>query len=267
MEGYQTISVVRKDAVAYITIRPADPDRGAGAHSVHTEIGGALNDLRFDNSVRVIVVGSEEKDFFCPPPGRPRMAGRVPGDDWDLTQGMQRAYQQVLEIEKPVIAKVSGNAAGFGASFVFACDFIVVAEDAVFGDSHLGMGEGEYFPLGRPDSGTAPGDGGNVFVPLYMPPPLAREYLWLAKQFTGKELAAMHYANRAVPAEQLDEAADQLAKALLRRPAYALALSKRAFNRFMADRFNLCYDLAWSYEALNFYQYGRYKDGRGDERL
>jgi enoyl-CoA hydratase len=267
MADYETITVERRDNIGHITIRPSDPSRGAGAQSTHSEIGAALNELRFDNSVRVVIVGSKGENFYSPPPGRPRMANRMPGADWDLTQGMHRAYQQVIEIEKPVIAKVAGHAAGFGASFVFACDFIVVAEDAVFGDSHLGMGDGEHFQLGRPDSGTAPGDGGNVFVPLYMPPPMAREYLWLAKQFTGKELAQMGCANRAVPVDKLDETAMALAQALLRRPPYALALSKRAFNRFLAERFNLCYDLAWSYEALNFYQYGRYKDGRGEDRL
>ncbi len=267
MTAYNTIRVERGNGLAHVTIRAHDPARRAGSVSAHSEIGAALSDLRFDNSVRVVIVGSEDKDFYSPPPNRPRMSNRVPGEDWDLTQGMHRAYQQVIEMEKPVIARVAGRAAGFGASFVFACDFIVVAEDAVFGDSHLGMGEGVHFPLGRPDSGTAPGDGGNVFVPFYMPPPMAREYLWLAKQFTGADLARMGCVNRAVPADQLDAAVNELAQALLRRPAYALALSKRAFNRFLADRFNLCYDLAWSYEALNFYQYGRYKDGRGDKSL
>jgi hypothetical protein len=33
------------------------------------------------------------------------------------------------------------------------------------------------------------------------------------------------------------------------------------------ERFNLTYDLAWSYELLNFFQHGQYVDGRGDNRL
>ena len=268
MTDYSTLRVARDPkGVATVMLLAHDPKRRAGAKGAHSELGEVLNELRFDNGVRVVVIGSDDKDFYCPPPGRPRMANRDPHEDWDLTQGMHRADQQVIEMEKPVIARVHGNAAGFGASFIFACDFIVIAEDAVLGDSHLGMGEGEHFPLGRPDSGTAPGDGGNVFVPFYLPPPVAREYLWLAKQFTGADLARMGCINRCVPAAKLDEAVGELADRLLRRPAYALALSKRAFNRFLAERFNLCYDLAWSYEALNFYQYGRYKDGRGDKTL
>ena len=267
MTDYHTIRVERAAGIGTIALLDSKSSSGGGAHSSHTEIGAALGDLRFDNDVRVVVIKSDAEHFYSPPPGRPRMANRVPGDDWDLTQGLHRAYQTVIEIEKPVIAQVHGQAAGFGASLIFACDFIVAAEDAVLGDSHIGMGDGEHFPLGRADSGTAPGDGGNVFVPFYLTPPLAREYLWLAKQFTGADLHRMGCFNSAVPRDQLEAEVKRYCDALLRRPAYALALSKRAFNKILAERFNLCFDLAWSYEALNFYQYGRYKDGRGDDKL
>ena len=84
---------------------------------------------------------------------------------------------------------------------------------------------------------------------------------------TGADLHRMGIINRAVPAEMLDLEVQKLAEDLLRRPAYALALSKRAFNKFITDRFNATFDLAWAYEALNFYQFGRYVDGHGDKTL
>ena len=90
MTDYNTINLTRDGAVATISIKASDKSKGAGAGSSHTEIGHALNELRFDNSIRVVVVTSETPDFYNPPPGRPRMAGREPGMDWDLTQGMHR---------------------------------------------------------------------------------------------------------------------------------------------------------------------------------
>ena len=168
-------------------------------------------------------------------------------------------------MEKPVIAKVNGNAIGFGSSLAFACDFIVAAEDAVFCDHHLGMGKS--IQGGRTDFGTVPGDGGTVFVPLHMPPCMAKEYLWLAQGNDGTELAAARIINAAVPAAELDAKVDAMAKALLERTPYSLALAKRAANRVHAERFNLTYDLAWSYELLNFFQHGQYVDGRGVSRL
>jgi len=58
-----------------------------------------------------------------------------------------------------------------------------------------------------------------------------------------------------------------MAKALLERTPYALALAKRAANRVYVERFNLTYDLAWSYELLNFFQHGHNVGGRGESTL
>ena len=69
--------------------------------------------------------------------------------------------QQIIEIEKPVIAKVNGGVKGWGSSLVFSCDFILAREDAVFCDHHLGMGDGNP-PVGRPGAGIVPGDGGSI---------------------------------------------------------------------------------------------------------
>ena len=55
--------------------------------------------------------------------------------------------------------------------------------------------------------------------------------------------------------------------ALLRRPPYALAFAKRAFNRFYAERFNLMFDIGYAYEMMNKEQNARYADGRGEKTL
>ena len=90
---------------------------------------------------------------------------------------------------------------------------------------------GKSIQGGRTDFGTVPGDGGTVFVPLHMSPCLAKEYLWLAREMTGKELAAARIINAAVPARKLDATVDAMAKALLERTPYSLALAKRAANK------------------------------------
>ena len=270
MTDYKTIEITRHGAVATIAFtppmlvhdrhdRPPRPGR-------HRELGMAINELRFDNSARVIVVTGREDIFCMTAPSHPRLTGHTPGDDWDAMQALQFTFQQIIEVEKPVIAKVNGGVKGFGSSLVFACDFIIAREDAVFCDHHLGMGDGDP-PVGRPGAGIVPGDGGTVFVPLHMSPPLAREYLWLGRQLTGKQLYERGCINAAVAAAELDNAVDDLAAALLRRPPHALAMAKRAFNRFQAERFNQIFDLGFAYEMLSFSQPDRVVDGRGVETL
>lgn len=258
MQEFRTIDVTTSGQVATIAITPKDRGVRTGPH---VEIGAALARLRFQNDIRVIVVTGKDDLFFLPPPGSPKASGHTPGHDWDLTQGMHRTYQMLLEIEKPVIAKVNGHAVGFGSSLAFACDFILAREDAVFCDHHLGMGK--TLIGGRDDFGSAPGDGGTVFAPLHMSPCLAKEYLWLAREMTGRELADRGVINSAVPSDRLDEEVRSMAAALLERTPHSLALAKRALNKIHVDRFNHVYDLAWSYELLNFYQEDQHNDERG----
>jgi enoyl-CoA hydratase len=262
MATYNTIKVTKDGQVATITLQAANRTARTGPH---VEIGAAISELRFDNDVRVLIITGDENGFFLPPKDSPKASGHTPGLDWDLTQGMQRTYQSMLEIEKPIIAKVNGNAIGFGSSIVFACDLIIADEKAVLCDHHLGMGK--TLQGGRGDFGSVPGDGGTVFVPLHMTPCLAKEYLWLSKELTGADLARQGVINAAVPAEKLDEVVDDYAARLLLRTPHSLALAKRAANKPYIDQFNRVYDLAWSYELLNFYQLGASPDERGVSKL
>jgi enoyl-CoA hydratase len=270
MTNYNTIAVTREGAAATIAFTPPmlvhDKDDRPPRPGRHRELGMAISELRFDNAIRVIVITGKDDIFCMTAPSHPRLHGHVPGDDWDAMQALQFTFQQIIEAEKPVIAKVNGGVKGFGSSLVFACDFIVAREDAVFCDHHLGMGDGDP-PVGRRGAGIVPGDGGTVFVPFHMSPPLAREYLWLGKQLTGKQLYDRGSINAAVPAAELDSTVDELVAALLRRPPHALAMAKRAFNRFYAERFNQIFDLGFAYEMISFGVPERIVDKRGAETL
>lgn len=269
MSEFKTIEISRKNGCATIEFtspKLVHKDGEALRPGRHRELGIALDQLRFDNDIRVIVITGKGDVFCMTGDNHPHFHDHTPDRTWDGMQALQHVFQQVIEIEKPIIAKVNGGVKGFGSSLVFACDFIVARQDAVFCDHHLGMGDGDP-PVGRPGAGLVPGDGGMVFVPLHMSPALAREYLWLGRQLTGKELHKRGIINDAVPAHKLDAACDKLVAALMRRPPYALAFSKRAFNRFYADRFNRMFDLGYAYEMMNKEQHGRYVDDRGTKTL
>jgi enoyl-CoA hydratase len=115
------------------------------------------------------------------------------------------------------------------------------------------------------------GDGGAVFAPLKMPMNIAKEYLMLARPFTAKELATMGVVNYAVPAAELDAKTDEIAQRLLKRNAYALALTKRVLNKQLMESFSRVHDAALGYEFLNFYmqtpQAKELGQGRGEGTL
>jgi len=137
---------------------------------------------------------------------------------------------------------------------MFGCDFIVARGDARIADIHMAMGDVK--PYGPPFA-LVPGDGGASLIPLYMSPPLAKEYLMLGKEYSAAELAEWRLINYAVPADKLDSVVDGLVEKLLSKPALALAWTKRVVNRHIAAQHNLTLDAAAAYEMVNFLQWER----------
>jgi enoyl-CoA hydratase len=278
MFEYDLLSITRKDQIATIELLRLEKHirdkmragKGGGAQRA-AEVGRALNELRDDNSVRVIVITGKD-DVFTIPPSNYGHHGN-PGGDFDIMSGVTRAVEAMCTIDKPVIAKVNGHAVGFGANLVLGCDFIVAREDAIIADHHMSAGDlhidGKL--VGSAEHCMVTGDGGAVFAPLKMPLAIAKEYLMLARPFTAKELAAMGVVNYAVPAVELDAKTDEIARRLLKRNAYALAFTKRVLNKQALASFHQVHDAALAYEFLNFYmqtpQAKELGKGRGEGTL
>lgn len=269
---FSAIDLVREGPVATIKIKPFEATQAEGVKhpdfiDVHRGIALALDELRWDDSVRIIVItGSEDGEFYwAPAPGyydqaqldRMNPINHKPRS-WNIP-GAAQITEILALIEKPVIARVNGHASSNGQSILFGCDLIVAWEDAIVTENHLGLLEvtdHDGVPHGYPFAMT-PGDGAGALVPLFMPPTKAKEYLFLSPAYTAKQLAAMNIVNYAVPMDQLDPVLDDLIERLLRRPARTLARTKRGVNKMLIQQVNLAYDaLAWS-EALDFWELGR----------
>ena len=278
MSDYVLLDIVRNGQVATIELKRLEKhirdlmrtEKRGGAQRA-SEVARALQELRDDDEIRVIVI-TGKADVFTIPPSSYGHHGN-PGNDWDIMSGVTKAVEAMCTIEKPVIAKVNGHAVGFGANLVLACDFIIAREDAIIADHHMSAGElmidGQV--VGSADHCMVTGDGGTVFAPLKMPLAMAKEYLMLARPFTAKELATMGVVNYAVPFAELDAKTDEIVQRLLKRNAYALAMTKRVLNKQAMAQFNQTHDASLAYEFLNFYmqtpQAKELGKGRGETKL
>lgn len=265
--GYETVNVDTDGQVATIEIKPGEEWADTG-EDIHWDLGEIFSDLREDTSTRVVVVtGANDEVFYTAPPaeaymdddGGLREATRErlldPAGTFRTFTGAIRTHQAMAELEKPIVAKVNGDAFGFVSNVVWSCDFILATDDARIGDIHLDMGETE--DDGRkygPEWGLVPGDGGAALLPLHMPPTMAAEYLMLGTPFTAQELADERLINAAVPAAELDEMVDALVERLLDRSAFALAWTKRLITRHRTPYLNRALDAAAAYEMVNFTQ-------------
>lgn len=265
MYDFRSLRISMRDQVATIKLRPVSVTfQESPPGDPHIELPTALEAMRTDGDIRVIVItGESDGEFLCA--GSPdyyrsdKAADRLadPYGQFPVGQGVMRTFQAMTEIEKPIVARVNGDAIGFGQSIVLGSDLIIAREDVFISDVHLGMGE-----VVRSDSGSAvglpfgvaPGDGAGALIPLFLTPALAKEYMFLSKSYTAAELADMHVINRAVPAADLDAVVDGYVERLLKRSAFALAWTKRILNRRVADQLNLTLDASSAYEQLSLLQ-------------
>ena len=283
MKALKTLTVTRKNQVATITMHFSRALKGEFKRSSRSkpllaweqpDLATAFMALREDDSVRVIVLTGSDGQFKVPAPrasyekGQGRLSHLAdPTTAWKVFSSIIRVHQTMAEIEKPIVAKVNGDAVGFGSSIAFASDLIVAREDAMFMDHHMsGTFESDYLGRRLPgghDSSSVPGDGGLAWVPLHMAPCKAKEYLMLAQPYSGVELARLGIINYAVPAQELDRKVGDIVERLLKRGAYALAMAKRVANRRVVDHLNMTLDAGVGYEMVSFLQLEK---ARGKEK-
>jgi enoyl-CoA hydratase/carnithine racemase len=265
-EKHGPVGIVKIHPVERMMERSLEPDCDEFIE-VHTAIALALDELRFDPEVRVIVItGSAEGVFYSAPSTghyevekyrgrltRPAAEGR-PAEARARFKATPDYVEHLLYCPKPVVARVNGDVIGAGQSVMWGCDFIIAREDAVISDVHAGIGEVRNSlgdPIGFPWA-VAPGDGAMAFAQLNFSSYRYKEYQMLSQCLTARELADMHVINYAVPAGELDDKVDWLVQQLLARPQFVLERMKRLLQKPIIAQANLQYDLSWSYEQADF---------------
>jgi enoyl-CoA hydratase len=248
--SFVSVSVSCVDQVATVGIVPYGP--GLESRDRHWELGELFSRMRNDDSIRVVVLTGQGDDFLVPARSRPGATRSYtdPQAAWRIFTGLIRCHESMALMEKPIVAKVNGNAIGLGANLVFASDLIVASTEARIADHHLAMGE---MPGVDVAFGVVPGDGGLARMPSIMTPARAKEYLMLAREFTATELEAMGAVNYAVAPEELDSRVEEMVAALLRRPAYSLAWTKRLANKAIIAQLHSVLDAGAAYEMVDFF--------------
>ena len=123
----------------------------------------------------------------------------------------------VRRMPKPVLASVSGAAAGFGMSLMMACDLVIAADNA-------------YFSLAYALIGASP-DGGSTFaLPRIVGAKKAMEIALLGERFDAAAAERLGLVNRVVPAAALDQETGKLAARLAAGPSAVYGRTKALLN-------------------------------------
>jgi enoyl-CoA hydratase len=144
----------------------------------------------------------------------------------------------LLDLEKPLICRLNGDAVGLGATIALFCDIIIANESARIGDPHVAVG-------------LVAGDGGAIIWPQLIGYARAKEFLMTGKLITAREAAGIGLINHAVEATALDAEVGKLAERLANGAAKAIRWTKVSVNIGLKQVAHAVMDASIAYELMS----------------
>jgi enoyl-CoA hydratase len=234
---YRQLQVTRDGAVVTVTLNRPEV-KNAVNEELHHELSTIFWDLDCDDSCEVVILTGAGNSFSAG--GDLRWILSMCGDPVASTtagRDGRRIQNTMLDLEKPVIAKVRGPAIGLGCSLSLFCDFVYATPDAVFADPHVSVG-------------LVAGDGGALIWPQLIGYARARRYLLTGDSIRGSEAAEIGLITEAVPDDQLDDVVAAMADRLLHGAKHAIKWTKSSINAGLKLMANSVLDRAAAVENL-----------------
>ena len=230
--GYQTLLIEKSDGVAVLSLNRPEK-KNAMNPQMHEDMTAALEELRYDDEVRVVVItgagdtfcaGMDLKEVFHALKDQPARYDRI------IRLAIEWRGRTLRHFPKPTIAMVNGYCFGGAFSIVEGCDLAVAAENATFGLSEINF---KGFPGGSVSKSLA-----NLLRPRD-----ALLYAMTGRRFDGKVATDIGFVNFAVPAAQLRDETLKLAREIAAKDPSALRTTKESY------RFSL--EMTWE-ASMNF---------------
>jgi enoyl-CoA hydratase/carnithine racemase len=196
-----------------LTVTLMRPEKkNAITQAMYAALAEATERARTDDAVRVLVFRGQGDSFS---------AGNDIADFIALgSQGQQPAEMPVFrflkalaDLDKPAVAAVRGRAVGIGLTLLLHCDMVVVAEDALLSAPFINLA-------------LAPEAASSMLLPAVVGHQRAFEIFALGEPIDGRTALAWGLANRAVPADQVEVVAAELAGRLAARAPNSIRKTK-----------------------------------------
>jgi enoyl-CoA hydratase/carnithine racemase len=224
--------VRREDATGVVRLTLTRGDRyNPLSRDMIAALQAELDALAGDRAARVVVLAAEGRGFSA---GHDLAEMRAHTGDaaWQsaLFAECNRLMISLTSIPQPVIARVHGIATAAGCQLVSMCDLAVAADTARFALPGVSIG---VF-CSTPAVGVARSVGRKR----------AMEMLLTGTPIDAATALDWGLVNRVVPADRLDSEVDELARALLARPAPVVANGKRTFYAQVDQSLDTAYAVA-----------------------
>jgi len=264
--SFKTVTVENDDGVAVVTLNRPDK-MNAMNPQLHEDITQVLEQLRYDDSVRVLVLtgagaafcaGMDLKEIFHELKDRPAAYDRI------IRMATEWRGRTLRYYPKPTIAMINGYCFGGAFSIVEACDIAVAADEATFALSEINF---DGFPGGSVSKSLA-----NALHPRD-----ALFYAMTGRKFGGQRAAEIKLVNFSFPLARLRDETMAIAREIASKDPHSLRATKDAY-RFSLEmsweasmdytaakevQLQTAQDVGWKEGGVADFVEGKYKPGLG----
>ncbi len=257
---YENLIVEGEGEVSLLKINRADCLNALNSQTLD-ELANVLEDLRQDETVRVVVITGEGKAFVAGA-DIAEMRDMSPQQARVFSQKGQGVFDQIESLGKPVIAAINGFALGGGCELALACDIRIASEAARFGQPEVNLG-------------IIPGFAGTQRLARLVGEGKAKELIFTGEIIDAQAALSCGLVNEVVPPEQLMDETMAMARKIVAKGPVAISEAKTVIHRGLqvdlasgmaleAEAFARCYSCGQAQEGMSAFLEKRKADwGKG----
>jgi len=213
----ESTTLLRKEhGIATITL-----NRPEAMNSLNQELLDSflatLRDAEADREIHVVVITGSGRAFCAGGDLFFLISLTDPVAAREFIQQVGMIPTTIMNMAKPVIAMVNGVAAGAGFNIGLACDLVLCANSARFGQSFAKVG-------------LVPDCGGQYLLPRIVGPYKAKELMFTGDLIDAETALNLGVVNRVIPDDQLIQETYKFAKRLVQSAPLPLAAIKKVIN-------------------------------------
>ncbi len=259
--AYENILFEKDSAVGSLTINRPKSLNALNPATLH-EMAACLQDVRRDQSIHCLIITGEGDRAFIAGADIAAMVSMTALEGKAFAALGLSVLRTLEELPIPVIAAVNGFALGGGTELALACDLIIAADKAKFGQPEINLG-------------VIPGFGGTQRLARRIGLPRARELIYSGDMIDAETALRYGLVNKVVPLADLMSEAKVLAHKLAAKPPVAIRQAKAAINtgidldlengcRFENEAFALTFATADKVEGMKAFLQKRAANFKGE---
>lgn len=212
----QTLEYQAENQVAVITLNrpPFNPLN----KELFLELSKLLSSVEEDDQIRAVIITGKGDRAFAAGADIHEMNRLDQVEVARMGQASRKAFDQIEQLCKPVIAAVNGLALGGGTELALACDFRISSETAKFALPEINLG-------------IIPGGGGTQRLQRVIGQARAKEMLFFGDMINAQQALAYGLVNKVVPIEEVLSSAMEMAVKLAQKPAVAMHMLKLSVHK------------------------------------